>query len=203
MGGRIVGGTAIARLFGVGASFATSELALGRHSAERPAGSPDDLSPRHWFRAVVAEASCCLRVPSAKNLRSAVLASMRGATLQEVPERAPDLPAPDIPAPDLAAPDFPALPPWCEVARLPALPLPRELGHGENWQCGLAASLLQCSSAPTAPPSLLLGCSETELEGLLCAYPPLLRPLKSLQDQGGPRGEGGGLLDGPGLPPWR
>ena len=114
-----------------------------------------------------------------------MLASMRGATLQ-VPERAPDLPAPDIPAPDLPAPDLPApdlpaLPPWCEVARLPALLLPPELEHGENWQCGLASSLLQCSSAPTAPPSLLLGCSETELEGLLCAYPPLLRRLNSLR----------------------
>ena len=84
---------------------------------------------------------------------------------------------------DRAAPDLAALPPWCEVARLPALPLPPELGHGENWQCGLAASLLQCSSAPTAPPSLLLGCSETELEGLLCAYPPLLRRLNSLRGE--------------------
>ena len=106
------------------------------------------------------------------------MASMRAATLQQVPERAQDLPAPD-----LAAPDLPALPPWCEVARLPALPLPPELGHGENWQCGLASSLLQCSSAPTAPPSLLLGCSETELEGLLCAYPPLLRRLNSLRGE--------------------
>ena len=78
-------------------------------------------------------------------------------------------------------PGLTALPPWCEVARLPALRL-RD-GPEENWQCGLASSLLLCSSAPAAPPSLLLGCSEAELEDLLCAYPPLLRRLRSLRGE--------------------
>ena len=81
----------------------------------------------------------------------------------------------------MPVPELSALPPWCEVARLPALHL-RE-GPEENWQCGLAASLLQCSSAPAAPPSLLLSCDEAELESLLCAYPPLLRRLKSLRGE--------------------
>ena len=101
---------------------------------------------------------------------------MRRAVLASTTFRLADRPPPPMPVPEL-----PALPPWCEVARLPALPL-RE-GPEENWQCGLASSLLQCSSAPAAPPSLLLGCSETELESLLCAYPPLLRRLKSLRGE--------------------
>ena len=100
------------------------------------------------------------------------------AAIARPPPRSHEPAADSAPMP---VPELPALPPWCEVARLPALHLSE--GLEENWQCGLASSLLQCSSAPAAPPSLLLGCSETELEGLLCAYPPLLRRLKSLRGE--------------------